>query len=112
MILLRSAAAVTAIAIALPQELPGNPAEYGTLGVVFALAMGLVRIVERLIDRSTGNGRNGEIRCLERLEASLNATTTALHLLADRQKSDCERAQKEREDVLRLLRRILDRMAA
>ncbi len=55
---------------------------YGTFGLVLGLVLALLRVAERLIDRKNGHGL---ATTLKHLDASLNATTTALAVIKERQ---------------------------
>jgi hypothetical protein len=107
MILLRSVTIVAVAATALPQQAePSAILDYGALGLVFALAMALVRVIERLIDRMGHNSKNGTVQVLQRVEAALNATTTALALIQKGQ----QQAHGSMDDVVKEFRETLRRI--
>jgi hypothetical protein len=70
-----------------PNDLTG----YAIFGTIVGVILGGFRTVEWIVNRRNGRSANSELRhvaeCLERVESALNAQTTAMALIAERQKS-------------------------
>ena len=102
--------------VTLAQGFPAAMLEWGVLGGLVMVALALVRVIERKIDRKNGTSlgqivaaNTDQVRELRhdmrRLDDSINATTTVLSVLQKDVDLNSERLRRLDDGVQRLLRR-------
>lgn len=98
--------AVPQLAEMIPEDFLG----YGLTGIMFGLVWVLANLLQKAVDRRTGNGIDGT---LSRIDASLQATSTLLVTLTERlqeHKSSTKDGLSEMNDHLQDIRETLARM--
>lgn len=102
--------------VTVAQGFPAAVLEWGVLGGLVMVALALVRLVERKIDRKNGTSLGQIIAAnteqvrelrqnIERLDSSMNSTTTVLSVLQKDVDLNSERLRRLDDGVQGLLRR-------